>query len=371
MAIKGNTIIPAFKQNNIVIILSSSDEFSIYLGVCIKSILLYASNQYNYDIIVLEREIADINKSNILKMIQDKRNVSIRFFNVTETMKGLNFYLNSTRLSQETYYGLLAPYVLSNFKRAIIMDCDMIAKHDLADLYFDDLGDKIIGGVNDIVLQGWLNDRQMNDTYYYYIDYLRITDPYKCFNGGLVLLDFEKYRDYVNVATIVEYINKYQLRVVDQDIFNILLEGKSKLIDFRWNHMICEGEVIEKAINDAPEDVRAAFQQSRKAPYIIHYAGDHKPWNNPFVEFGNDFWEVARQTAFYERILYKMVNKEVNDSILRHQAVHTAGLIRRVFNPYRINKLKNIVKLIFPVGTKRYYALRRMYFAIRGKTYRE
>lgn len=36
------------------------------------------------------------------------------------------------------------------------MDCDMIVKTDIARLYYEDLGENVIGGVNDIVLQGWL-----------------------------------------------------------------------------------------------------------------------------------------------------------------------------------------------------------------------
>ena len=369
--LKMNMIPPKLDSNDVVIILSSSNEFSIYLAVCVKSILLNASDAHYYNIIVLERNITDGNKKNILNMARYMNNVSISFFNVTYAMKDFNFYLNSTRLSQETYYGLIVPYVLSDIDKAIIMDCDMIAKHDLADLYFEDLGDKVIGGVNDIVLQGWLNDRKMNDTYYYYTEYLHISNPYKCFNCGLVLLDFKKYRELVSEKIIAEYINNYQLRVVDQDIFNILLEGKSKLIDFRWNHMICEGETIKKAISDAPKEVRNAFQESRKAPYIIHYAGDQKPWNNPFVEFADDFWEVARQTGVYEKVLYEMNEKLVTDYVCSHQAIYHGSVVKKFFNPYRVYKLKKIAKKVFPVGTKRYYVVRRLYFAVRRRPYTE
>lgn len=152
----GNNFKPAFEVNNVTIILSSSDSFSPYLAVCIKSILLNRSLDKNYDIIVFEREICEDNKKKILSLKDGMNNVSIRFFFVSDAMGSFKFYLNSTRLSQETYYGLLIPYLLPNYHKGIIMDCDMIVKTDIARLYYEDLGENVIGGVNDIVLQGWL-----------------------------------------------------------------------------------------------------------------------------------------------------------------------------------------------------------------------
>ena len=108
----GNNFKPAFEVNNVTIILSSSDSFSPYLAVCIKSILLNRSLDKNYDIIVFEREICEDNKKKILSLKDGMNNVSIRFFFVSDAMGSFKFYLNSTRLSQETYYGLLIPYLL-------------------------------------------------------------------------------------------------------------------------------------------------------------------------------------------------------------------------------------------------------------------
>lgn len=50
---------------------------------------------------------------------------------------------------------------------------------------------------------------------------------------------------------------------------------------YDWNNIH-----IEKIIALAPEDLRNAYMQSRKNPYIIHYAGPNKPWENKNVDFG-------------------------------------------------------------------------------------
>jgi hypothetical protein len=367
----GNNFKPAFEVNNVTIILSSSDSFSPYLAVCIKSILLNRSLDKNYDIIVFEREICEDNKKKILSLKDGMNNVSIRFFFVSDAMGSFKFYLNSTRLSQETYYGLLIPYLLPNYHKGIIMDCDMIVKTDIARLYYEDLGENVIGGVNDIVLQGWLNDRENKDTYTYYTEYLKIKNPYKCFNGGLIILNFDKYKKLITENKISDYINNYKLRVVDQDIFNILLEGKSKLIDFRWNHMIWVKGAISEAIADAPKSVRDSYFKSRKAPYIVHYAGDVKPWYYPQVEFADEFWDIARQTPFYEIILFNMVRNEAVATVYTHQAIFHKTIKQKIFTPIRKAQLKRMVIKVFPVDTVRYRFLRKFYYKLRGRQYTE
>ena len=200
-----NSFHPAFNYNNIPIILSSSDFFSPYLGVCITSIINSSNSENNYDIIVFERDMTTLNKHRILSLVQGKNNISIRFFNVAEQIKDANFFINSDRISQETYYGLLVAWFLPYYKKAIIMDCDMVVKRDLSDLYGVSLEDKIGGGVNDVILQGWLNDPN-NDTYEYYVKDLHIINPFLCFNGGLILLDLEKFRNTFTREKIMNYI---------------------------------------------------------------------------------------------------------------------------------------------------------------------
>ena len=48
----------------------------------------------------------------------------------------------------------------------------------------------------------------------------------------------------------------------------------------------------------ALEDWRNAYMQSRKNPYIIHYAGPNKPWENKNVDFGKTWWKYAISTPY-------------------------------------------------------------------------
>lgn len=360
------SLLPAFDEKNITIVLASSDYFVPYLAVCIQSIVNTSSLDNYYDIIIMERNISLGNKVKIERLLrEDQKNISIRFFHVK--LHNVKFYLNSGRISEETYYGLLAPWFLLNHSRGIIMDCDMIVKKDIASLYDVDLEDCIGGGVNDIVLKGWLNI-PTNDTYTYYVDDVHIKDPFSCFNGGLILLDFTKYRNFISRKQIAYYLENFEFRVVDQDIFNILLEGRAKLIDVRWNHMIYSEGAFADAVAHAPADDNRRYFEAKKAPFIIHYASERKPWFFPEVEFGEDFWFTARQTGFYEVILARLSAKIATAADYSRQLLgDRRSFLRRLFDKMapRNSKRRYVAKVLIPRNSIRWKILHFIYLSVR------
>lgn len=359
---------PVFSENAVTVVLSSSDFFSPYLGVCIKSIIRNATVSNNYDIIVFERGISQENKNKILKLTDNRENISIRFFNVAQNTSCLKFFINSTRISQETYYGLLIPWFLPQYGKAIIMDCDMIVKQDLAELYHESLGNFVAGGVRDIILQGWLNDSN-NDTAKYYFDDLNAKNPFSFVNGGLILLDFVKYREIISQELVLHYINNYQFRVVDQDIFNLLLEDKIKPLNQKWNHMIYVEGAISAAIANAPHKSQEEYFSAKKFPGIIHYASENKPWRNPDLEFAEEFWEVARSTPFYETILIRMLQGYLPQCTVPDTSVvidqrSGARRIADVLFPVGSKKRK-LLKVILPKGSLRWRFCKQIYYIFR------
>lgn len=361
---------PAYNKDNVTIVLASSDYFAPYLGVCIKSIIATSTQSHNYDLIVLEREISDVNKRRILSMKSGFPNISIRFLNVREKVANLHFYINGDRLSQETYYGLLTSWFLPNHSKAIIMDCDMIVRKDMAELYANDISNVMAGAVRDVVFYGLLNDTQ-TDTYDYVTKELGVRNPYNYFNGGLVFLNMEKFRRTFSLDKISECINKYKLRIVDQDMFNMLLEDNVMFLDPRWNHMIVIDGWVKNNLSYAPASDYLRFEEARKDPYIIHYANVLKPWNDPTVEFADDFWAIAKMTPFYETIIYRSMH-EITDVL--HQAVFDvgqyAGLYDRRTGARKVadfffpkgSKRRELLKKIIPKGSKRWAVLKQIYY---------
>ena len=63
-------MIKPFKNiNNIPVIFASDENYAPYLGITLKSATDKFSDDYNYDIIILENNIGDENKKRILKIL--------------------------------------------------------------------------------------------------------------------------------------------------------------------------------------------------------------------------------------------------------------------------------------------------------------
>lgn len=357
---------PAFPVNNVPVILSSSDFFSPYLCVCLQSMIEHTSSDCNYDIIIIERKISESNKNSLLALQQP--NIQIRFFNIEEKAQDLNFFINDNRISQETYYGLLVPWLLPLYHKAIIMDCDMIVMQDISKLFYEDLGDFVAGGVQDVILQGWLNDKN-NDTAEYYDKIVRASNPFSFVNGGLLLLDFDKYRNILTQELVFHYINNYQFRVVDQDIFNLLLENKVKPLNQKWNHMILVEGAVESAIHHAPAKMQKLYFEAKRDPAIVHFASENKPWINPQIEFAQEFWKYARKTPFYEVILLRMTMQNaqrstgenftpVNDS---RSGIRIIADVLFPKGTYR----RKVLKFLLPKGSLRWRFCKQIYYIFR------
>ena len=372
---KAEELEPAFTDNNVTVIFASSDYFSPYLGVCIQSIIDSSTTKSNYDLIVLERDIGPQNKEQILNLKSGHKNVSIRFLNVREKVANLHFYINGDRLSQETYYGLLTSWFLPNYDKAIIMDCDMVVRKDIAELYTYDIENVLAGVVRDVVFYGLLNDTQ-TDTYKYCTEELGIKDPYNYFNGGLIYLNMKEFRKMYSLKLISGYINKYKLRIVDQDMFNMLLEDKVLFVDARWNHMIEIEGWVKNNLSYAPAADYLCFEAAKKDPYIIHYANVLKPWDCPTVEFANYFWEAAKKTAFYETIFYRCF---VEKTSMLHQAIFDVGQFVGMYDPRtgarkfadkllpKGTRRREFAKLLLPKGSLRWRFCKQVYYIFRPK----
>ena len=356
-------IAPAFPDKKAVnIVFSSSDYFSIYLGVCLASLIKKADPNRFYDILIMERGITDENKNRILKLTAETSNISIRFCNIARDILKYKFFINSERISQETYYGLLVPHILKEYKKAIIMDCDMIVMQDVSELFDTDLTGYIAGGVRDAILQGWLNN-PYNDTRDYYRQ-IHAKDPFTYVNGGLLLIDFEKYREKISLEMLFNSINGNKYRVVDQDVFNTLLEGYVKPLNPKWNHMVYVLGAISQAIDDCPYKVRESYFNSRKNPGIIHYASENKPWNNTSLEFAEEFWGTARETEFYEILIQRMVSENAPIAIAPFDNRSGARKLGDMLLPKGTIR-RRVAKLKLPKGSKRWKFAKEIYYIFR------
>lgn len=182
----------------------------------------------------------------------------------------------------------------------------MVVNADVSDLFDEDVNGFLLEACHDAdtagLYNGWQPDRKK-----YSDEVLKLKEPYQYFQAGTILFNLEEFRKTYSIEEMLDFASKEKWLLQDQDVLNKLCEGRVKYVDMAWNVM-CDynGVRIKEIIALAPQCLNKMYMDSRKNPKIIHYAGPQKPWLEPEMDFGQDFWQAAKNTPFYEAMLYRM-----------------------------------------------------------------
>ena len=333
-------IVPAFEKNNVAIVFATDDTYASYLGVTIASILANASQENNYDIIIFDGGISRYKAYLLSSLAQNKKNVSIRFFDILDYVKKWeNLFYGTGHISVAACYRLFIPDICSKYKRILYLDCDLVVDADVAELYHADIKEKSIGAVID-------KDESMDNIEL--SKYLQKTLPFlhaeSYFNSGVILFDIKKCQKDEIAQKALVLLEKYtNLRFTDQDILNILLQNKVEFLPFTWNSMW--GQRAENINNfDIP------LLGDKK---IIHYIGSTKPWDLWSIPLSEVFWKYARVSPFYELLIFRKINQAIEASSLNLSALKLArkftwGKWKKSITK-KINTYKDALKVVRPL----------------------
>ena len=295
------------QKNKVPVVFATNDNYAPYLGVTIASIIEHASVDNVYDLYVFHTNLSAQNQMKLKAMSTE--NVAIRCVNVLPYIKNLRNYSHS-HYSIEMYYRILIPEILSNYKKAVYLDCDLVLNTDVAKLFNTDLKNNILAGV--------INDITTDHMKSYLKQTLNISlDEY--FNSGVLVINNELFNQKNIKEKCFELLNTHQkLMCPDQDILNLACQGNVLLLGNEWNFQVGSG----------------AFNINQKYldfHNIIHYTSGSKPWNTEKMELGEVFWKYAKQLPFYEEILSKYLESTLKISHTLSTSVST-GKVRNVIN---------------------------------------
>lgn len=297
---------PAF-TNQISILMSSSNSYVSYLGVSLFSLFQHMDVTKNYDIIILETEIDDVNKQKILDLSQQYSNCSVRFINLNEELKIYNYLFHvKAPISKETYYRLFIDKLFAKYDRMIYIDADTLVVSDLTELYNLDIGSNWLAAAKDYVLQtGAKRGVAYSDiNVQYYMKNVISLDYQKYVQCGVILFNLKQLRknDFSQKAiTMLQYL--HNPRFVDQDVINKVCEDHIYYLSPKYNFLIfyqkLDGKMIDEEFDneilEAADDVQ-----------IYHMPGG-KPDMFPDTKFADLYFRYARQSPFYETLVKSMV----------------------------------------------------------------
>ncbi len=332
---------------------SSSNEYAPYLSVWLQSILDHASKDVNYDIFVFERDITEINKNKLRRMLP-KDNFSLTFINPTELFKGVTLTVTHPYFKEECYFRVAAPVILNQFERIIFTDLDLVFQIDPLNLAQIDLKGNIIAACKEAMFPFMYKENPNFQGFFIqtYTDNVLKISPENYFNTGVVVFDVKKYNEQDIFKKIIDLIKDNRLLYQEQCALNIVCKEKIHAIYRTWNF-----EINDILLHDV-KNIFNRYVDDLENANIIHFLGSLKPWKDPSAEYAYLWWQYARKTPFYEEILARLTAFQIQS-----QGGSIVDLIRRVMH-YRRDKIKYwrykiLSKITFGKRRKRYKQKRR------------
>lgn len=329
----------------IPIVLAADREYVPILFTCLKSLAGCTDARRDYHIYIFHTDIGAEDMQTFREGLAC-RNIKIDFVDVGARVAGYRLKAKE-HITEETFYRFLVLDILKNCPKAVYLDSDMVIRRDIAGLYGLPLGDCLLAAARDPDFIGQYNGANP-DTRHYCDNVLKLKNPYRYVQAGVLVLNVQGLRRETDVEQLFRMAEDGDYRYSDQDILNIVCAGRVKKLDMAWN-VLTDSRQRHSMIQSAPAAVLEEYEQARQDPYIIHYAGDSKPWKNPAGDFAEEFWKIARQTPYYEELLCRMKMQDAKSTL----AEKMLGI------------LKQAAKKTLPQGSRIRHAVGRLYWRLK------
>ncbi len=268
---------------NVPVFFASDDNYVGPLSVAIESLKENRNKENTYNIYVLTTGLKDSNVRN-LKTLEDD-GFTIEIVDANQYLERIKDELSiRDYYSYSTYLRFFIPNMFPDIDKGIYLDSDLVINTDISMLYEMDFGmDYLCASVDDVVPQ--------NEVFKDYTRYALGIEPEKYFNAGILLMNLELMREEKLFYKFIEMSKRRKFPVAqDQDFLNVLCYSKVGYLDKSWNKI-------------------AMYEDSFMGePKIVHYKLSYKPWHYKNVMYEDLFWKYAKNTPYYEKMIYERDN---------------------------------------------------------------
>lgn len=182
----------------------------------------------------------------------------------------------SRAFSSETYYRLFAfKYLPETVEKVLFIDPDMLVIGSLESVYNMEMGNHCYAAVPDNQ-----NDEMIKKTKKIF----SINKNSLYVNSGLQLMNLREIRTFMTADRINDFVlkNAVNLPYLDQDVLNILYDGKILYLNKRYNYN-CRYDT-EDTLERIAFFLKGLVDLYLHRLTILHYMGKKKPWNREYTE---------------------------------------------------------------------------------------
>ncbi|MBB2148415.1 glycosyltransferase family 8 protein [Pedobacter gandavensis] len=221
-------------SKKISIILACDNHYVVLLAALLKSIEMNHQTEELIDVYLVDDQISKQNKQKLTASLTMEK-MNMIWLKMDEIIpEGVTLPLVNNTYPLNTYIRLLIPYFIpKEVNKIIFLDVDMIMLDDISNLWKIDIGDKVIGAVNDTVGPQAKTIAEGIENY----QELGLDPNEKYFNAGMQLINIDRWRAQDITQKTFDAINnnKKYAALGDQYGLNIALVGNWYEIDRMWN----------------------------------------------------------------------------------------------------------------------------------------
>jgi len=308
------------------ILYQSDDNYAIYMGVSICSLLENNKSAKNICIYIIDDAITEVHKSEIKEMVASY-NREVVFIPAELILEKPNSKLfaeyTGMRKNKHSYLKLFLAGVLpESLDRILYIDCDTLVTGSVEDVFNIDMKENCIAMSYDSLIY------QAKKTIGF-----ELTDEY--YNSGVILVDLNNWKKHNCENRIVEHVKEHgQYGTVDQDVLNVELKEEIYTLPMAYNvqpiHLVYSIKTYFR--NYKMKDCYYTKQEIEEAvnkPIVLHflrYIGE-SPWHKDNVHPASDAFDSYLKLTPWkdyekqpsnrgfifkvEKLLYKVLPKEI------------------------------------------------------------
>ena len=239
---------------------SLDSNYTEQTAVSISSILKNSKDDENINFYILDGGLSSEDRLSLEKL-KNIKDFSIKYIEMDKKIFENCPLLKAEKKGYENYHVTLPTYfrfklssLFPNLDKILYLDCDVIIKSSLKELFLSDIKDKSVLMVPDS--ESEKEAKRLGTNLY--------------FNAGVMLINLDFWRKNNIENALFSYSQEHTDTILwqDQDVVNVVLQENIGELNKKWNYQYFQYEEI----ND----------KELMNSCIIHLAGRFKPWLMPF-----------------------------------------------------------------------------------------
>jgi len=311
--------------NQVTVVFGSDENYARPMTVAARSVLDTLDPAYRLRLCILDMGISVSTKALVTKSVASPRVELLWVDTLQERVRGLP--TNWGFISSAGYARLFIPSVLpSDVSRALYLDCDVLVRRSVHELYLSDMHGLPALGCQDS------QSPFVSSTYavpLWYRAGLAAGDPN--INSGVLLMDLDLWRAEDITSEALRYLTDGRYHFAqDQEAINAVLAGRCATVDPRWNQ---QSEIFQRPYQAIQAWSEETLDRVLTDPWIVHYSNTVKPWHygdpHPRVD---EWFEMLDRTAFsgWRPTWRRHVARRIRTSARHRARSFGGGLLRRL-----------------------------------------